>query len=382
MDTTFIYYKPVTGKNNIGRRNEKTILSNLLSQGENVLIYEPPKTGKTSLVQQVLRDMRVAGRQFTAAEITLLDIRRTEDFLIRMGSALIRTRATTPEEYDRIVRECLPDTHFVFDPARYADDDSVLSLSWSIDENDIRSIFCLPYRLAAAGGVPAIVILDEFQNICFLDGWEKILRIFEDVLKTGGSGLCSFVFMGSKVNAMKHIFKAEGYFHRLVNHIPLNPIEAREITDFIVRGFLTTGKVIDRDLMMNVCKRFHCNIWYINHFASICDHLTKGFITDATLEDALGMLLSIHEVRFKDIASDLTGFQASLLKATLDGYKRFSSAEVIERYGLNSSANVRRLKDALCKKEILTFDEKDEPVLLDPLFEYWAEKYFLQPKKI
>jgi hypothetical protein len=34
------------------------------------------------------------------------------------------------------------------------------------------------------------------------------------------------------------------------------------------------------------------------------------------------------------------------------------------------------VKDALKKKEVLTFNEKDEPEILDPLFEYWLEKYF------
>ena len=39
MDTAFIYYKPVTGKNNIGRHSEQTTIANLLEQGENIVIY-------------------------------------------------------------------------------------------------------------------------------------------------------------------------------------------------------------------------------------------------------------------------------------------------------------------------------------------------------
>ena len=66
------------------------------------------------------------------------------------------------------------------------------------------------------------------------------------------------------------------------------------------------------------------------------------------------------------------------MRAILDGHTRFSASEIIQRYGLNSSANVKRLKDALMKKEIVTFDEKDEPTLLDPLFEYWVRKYFFE----
>lgn len=76
------------------------------------------------------------------------------------------------------------------------------------------------------------------------------------------------------------------------------------------------------------------------------------------------------------IMDDLTTFQVNLLRAILEGNKKFSSTEVIRHYALNSSANVKRLKDALCKKEIITFDDMDEPVVLDPLFEYWAKKYY------
>ena len=78
------------------------------------------------------------------------------------------------------------------------------------------------------------------------------------------------------------------------------------------------------------------------------------------------------------MTDSLTDHQLSLLKAALDGVVRFSSTDVIEKYALNSSANVRRVKDALKKKEIITFNEKDEPVVLDPLFEYWVRKYYFK----
>ena len=80
------------------------------------------------------------------------------------------------------------------------------------------------------------------------------------------------------------------------------------------------------------------------------------------------------------MVNDLTDHQLSFVKAILDGVVKFSASDVIEKYRLNSSANVRRVKDALKKKEIITFNEKDEPVILDPLFEYWITKiYFERP---
>ncbi|MBR1407180.1 MAG: hypothetical protein IJ578_09675, partial [Bacteroidales bacterium] len=180
------------------------------------------------------------------------------------------------------------------------------------------------------------------------------------------------------VNAMHDIFGVKRWFWRRVERLRLGTIETKEIVDHINRGFLLTGKVIDRELLLGVCRLFQDNIWYIHHFSAICDSLTRGYILEQTLTDALCCLLSVHEGRFIAKMNDLTPFQVSLLRAILAGHTRFSSAEVIRQYGLNSSANVRRLKDALCKKEIVTFDENDNPRILDPLFEYWVRRYYFK----
>ena len=64
MASAFIYDKYVTGKNFVGRKMACTILSNLLDAGENSYIYGPPESGKMSLVQQTLFNLRLSGRLF------------------------------------------------------------------------------------------------------------------------------------------------------------------------------------------------------------------------------------------------------------------------------------------------------------------------------
>jgi hypothetical protein len=127
---------------------------------------------------------------------------------------------------------------------------------------------------------------------------------------------------------------------------------------------------------MGACSLFKCHVWYLNHLAAICDSMSKGFINEGIMVEALNSMISIHEPRFMNMIDDLTDHQISLLKAVLDGVVKFSASDVIEKYRLNSSANVRRVKDALRKKEVITFNEKDEPVILDSLFEYWLENYY------
>ena len=224
-------------------------------------------------------------------------------------------------------------------------------------------------------------ILDEFQNIMRTEDGEKVLKIFEQVLKEQEDPQCSFIFSGSMINAMKEIFSVKRFFYRQVEHFPLRTVDGKVIVEHIVRGFLSGGKVVDRELLDGACVLFRNSLCYMNHFAAICDYMSKGYITEPVLVDSLGKLISIHEPRFKATMNDMTTFQLGLLSAILDGHTRFSSAEVINKYGLNSSANVRRIKDALMKKEVISFDEKDEPHFEDPLFEYWAERYFFEKKK-
>ncbi len=379
MDIPFIYDKYVINRDFIGRKSECLALTGLLANGENVVLSEPPRTGKKSLIQQTLFEMRLGGSSYSAAVVKMFNTRKCGEFLTRFAGTVIRSMASSPEEYEDIVSGLLEGTHFVFDRKRFADHDEVVSLNWDPDRQDMEATFALPFRLGEKSGTKIITVLDEFQSILSVEGYETILDAMEKVMKEySGRNFSSIIFCGSKVNAMDFIFRHKGYFHRIAEHLPLHEIDEREILEHIRRGFLKGGKDIEKELAAGICRLFRRNIWYINHFCAICDSLSKGYINQGIMMDALNAIISIHEPRFMDMMDSLTGHQRSFLKAALDGVVKFSASEVIEQYSLNSSANVKRLKDALMKKEILTFNEKEEPVILDPLFEYWVRKYYFE----
>ena len=375
MDKPFIYDNYVTGKCFVGRKYDCTILGNLLENKEHVVMYEPPKSGKMSVIQQTLYNMREAAKQFMVIHVNMFNVRTLEDFLVKFGTAVIRPLFSTAAEYSAVIDKYLPDTHFVFDKDRFAVADEVVSMNWEADMNDVEAMFRFPFKLAAERGVPFHIILEEFQNIMNDKDFDDALKAMERVLAEKDKSV-SYIFTGSRVNAMKYIFAEKKYFYRQVEYLPLQKVDDSEITEHIVRGFMIGGKVVQRELIMGACNLFRGQMWYLNHFTSICDNLTKGYINEGILMQALKTLISIHEPRFISIVDDLTDHQLSLLRAVLDGVTKFSASDVIEKYGLNSSANVRRVKDALKKKEVIAFNEKDEPVVLDPLFEYWVGKHY------
>lgn len=380
MDTPFIYDRYVTGRAFVGRKKECDILSNLLEAGEHVVMYEPPKSGKMSLIQQTLINMRSVGKQFMTASVDLFNIRSLEEFLVKFGSAVLRSCMTTPEQFREAVERYLGSAHFVFDISRFYRDGTIVSMNWSPDKDDVRAMMRLPQLLAEEKGVPFYIIIKEFQMLCCNEECEDAIAVIEEVLREKRpKPFASFIMTGDQVNAMKYIFAEKKYFYRNVVHLPLQQIEEREIVEHIVKGFLYgQGKSFERNLAIGACSLFKCHIWYLNHMAAICDSMSKGFVNEHIMVDALNAIISLHEPRFINMVNDLTDFQLSLMKAVLDGVVKFSASDVIEKYHLNSSANVRRVKDALKKKEILTFNEKDEPVILDPLFEYWLTKYYFE----
>ena len=380
MDTAFIYSHSVSGRNFIGRKGDVTILSNLISQEENVALYGPPKCGKTSLLGQAMMQVRMSVPDCLTAEASLLSVRSLKDFACTLGDAVLRAFCSTPAEFAETVSVMLKDTHFVFDANRFADYDEILSLNWDIDLEDAAAVIRLPYLLSSAAGRKLVVLVDDFQCIAAVPDYEILLKKWESVIREQRSALlqpvCSFVFSGSALNAMKYLFLERKYFWKLCERFTPSPIGEKEAVEYITRSLMVSGKVVENDLLLGVYKLFRGDIWYINHFMSVCDHLTKGYIMEPVLMEALSSLTAIHEPRFKAVMADLTTFQVNLLQAILDGNTRFSAAEIISKYSLSSSANVKRLKDALVKKEIVTFDDKDEPMVIDPLFEYWARKYF------
>ena len=381
MESPFIYSKPVSGRWFVGRKTECAVLSNLLRNGENVVLYEPPKTGKDSLLQQVFSNMKLSDSQFRVVKVPLMSVRSVSSFCLRLGAEILKACGSTASDYTSLAADTLGGTHFVFDELAWQGGGEVLSLGWDIDDRDLKAMVTLPYRVAQRCGYRIFVCLDEFQSVMLTEDGDRICHVMQDVFTNRSEEdrkSASYIFCGSQVNAMHEIFGRRKLFHRQVERVKLEDIDPKEIADSVNRGFLTSGKVVDRNLLLGVCNLFKNNVYYINCFAAICDSLTKGYIMEPVLNEALEDILAIHEPHFRAVMSDLTTFQVSLLRAVVEGYTRFSSAEVIRRYELNSSANVRRLKDALCKKEILTFDENDVPHILDPLFEYWVTKYYFE----
>lgn len=383
MDSPFTFDKPVTGRNFIGRRPDCNALSNIITHGQNAAIWAPPKSGKSSLICQTLFNLRSAGKSFMLCSLPLGNIRTPGAFARKFAGEVLKASAATSDEMSALAGKYLDGTSLVFDPSYYAETGDVFRGTFPLSDDECMSILEMPYLISREKGTGIVIVIEEFQNLDSEEG-EKLFKCMETVMSAHRDTcdpFCSWIFEGSGVNAMNGIFRKRHFFWNIVERVEMSQLAVSEISESVLKGFSAGGKVVERELLQGVCRLFRNNIWYINQFFFICDSLTRGYISELTLTDALSCVTSIHEPGFRHIMDDLTAFQERLLRAVLDGVVKFSTTEVIEKYALNSSANVKRLKDALMKKEVITFNDKDEPEVMDPLFEYWLRRNYFKMEK-
>ena len=375
MNTLFIYNEPVTGRAFVGRRKDIDLICNLLTTGEGIVVYGEPGIGCKSLVKESLTRLRMHKSDFSVADIDLSRVRTTEDVLVQFADGFIRACATSPSQYREIVEKFLQGTHFVFDQEQYDKSGCVVSLNWLPDEIDIAKVFELPSALSSYRQTRLIIQVREFQNILFPEDSELLLRHLERVIERRDTD-CPFIFMGSQYNRLREIFDEKRYFWRSIFRLIPSRVEPTQIADYVNSAFQAYGKVLQRDVVSGTAELLRCNMRYVNHLFSLVDSIAKGYITPNLVTDSLGVMLSIYKPGFLRNVYSLTDFQLRMLRAIVDGETRLSAASVIDRYKLSSSANVKRLKDALVKKELVWFDDQDVPHIQDPLFEYWLRKEY------
>lgn len=349
MDSLFIYDKMVSGNSFLSRRNDVSRIVKLLKDRQNITIYTAAKTGKQSLVNEALNDLRKSFHDFILLQIDLFNVRSRE----QLSQALC-------SKMQVLLKKC--------------NKDSLMLLDIDFDKMSLQELLEFPEKASRSFKKHIIIYFKEFQNILFCDDGEDLLNEIEKVLMPQKNA--NYIITGSFVNAMKYIFEDKKYFFNFaVNLIP-NPISRNDAIDFLYTAFMRTGREIlseQAGMLYDICGG---NPWYLMHIGSICYSLTVGYVNNNVIQSAKESLISIHCPRFMHIMGDLTCNQINLLQAVIDGVERFSSSDVMTKYKLNTSANVFRIKEALKKKEVLTFDAEDNASIIDPLFEYWLRNYY------
>ena len=371
MDIPFVYGKIADGMNFTDREEDSKKLKNNLLGLVNTIIISPRRWGKTSLVCHVLEDIK-HDRGYLMCKVDIFNCRTEAQFYQTYVNAILSASFTKMDEFIIAAKKYVG----TFGPKLSLSDSSMkYELAFGIDFKDKQysfdEILDLPQKIAEEKGKKFIVCIDEFQNVNSYDdslGFQRKLRSHWQMHNR--VGYCMF---GSKRHMLLDIFSNyEMPFYKFGDMMFLDKICQEEWVRYITRRFDDTGKHISDDDALLIAQLVECHPYYVQQLAQLTWLHTMETCDTDIVKSAFDSLVNQLSLLFSNIIDNLTAKQISFLQAVANGEKNFSSREVLARYDLGTSANIKNLRKALQDKDLIDI-LPDSTVIQDPVFAYWLK---------
>jgi hypothetical protein len=140
---------------------------------------------------------------------------------------------------------------------------------------------------------------------------------------------------------------------------------------------MATGKQISTTLSGKIADTMQNHPYYVQQYSQQVWLRTKRVATQDILEEALNGLIDQLSLLFTNIIVSLTARQIAFLTAVVAGETNFSSKEVLKKYDLGTSANIKNIKNALLGKELIDILPQNKIELQDPVFSHWLKKVYM-----
>ena len=377
MEIPFVIGKIAVHDNFTNRRKELQQLKNNFTGLINTMIISPRRWGKTSLVNQVAEIIEnEKNEKIVICRIDIFNCRTQEQFYKAYANAILKSVTSAWEEFVAGVKKYLG--KFV-PKIIFSDSMQTYELSFGVELKETQlsldEILDLPQQIAGDTGKKIVVCIDEFQNI---NDYQDSLS-FQRKLRSHWqlhNNVC-YCLYGSKRHLLMHIFSSyEMPFYRFGDMLFLQKIAREDWVAFISNRFKSTGKHISDLLSGEIADAMQNHPYYTQQYSQQVWLRTEKECTKDILTEALDGLIDQLSLLFTNILDSLTARQISFLFAITAGETNFSSKDVLQKYDLGTSANIKNLKKALLDKDIIDMLPGKKIELQDPVFLHWLKKIY------
>ena len=251
MRNPFRYGSKVTGGEFYDRVEIQKSILNVIDGGNNVVLYGPRRYGKSSLMAEVVEQLRT--RDVPCACLNMMDVASLEDFIVSFSRKVYRAAAPKTAALQRIAgffKQLRPVFGF--------GEDGSPELSFQVaarkmGAEELREALALPQRLCPKGR-QMVVVLDEFQEVASLGLGAKFEQIMRSVIEDQKS--VSYVFLGSKSHLLKRMFLTPAKpFYRSAQTFALALPPADESAAFLVARFKSVSVRLSSELASDMVTR-------------------------------------------------------------------------------------------------------------------------------
>ncbi len=380
MNSPFVFNRPLTPTEMLGRNAESNWLSGNLVKGQHSLVWDHPRTGKTTLINHALDRVRKSANQTVTCTLNCYNFVSFHSMLASMANALFHTLAgSTYGDWCQLVNRTLPVCHPEVSVQHLQEQENLqLSFPNALTREAEEELLMFPEQITAATGKKLILVFESFHHVLSVAPAGELTRLAKAWRQhTGvtyllcGCGTCA----SSQTSAYSLLFGPKKPFFKFAEQIVPERIDEKEFADHIVRNFSKAGRVISKDFAERIYRNMDGHPFYTQQFADICFSNTQGYMNEPMFINGMKEMLDQHQSTFERICGDLSLPQIHFLHALAQGVEQFSAAGTLTAYHLNSSANVFRVRDALEHKEIIEIRRK-KPCFIDPLFKLWFTERF------
>jgi hypothetical protein len=221
------------------------------------------------------------------------------------------------------------------------------------------------------------VCIDEFQNINEYHDTVAFQRMLRAHWQRHDK-VC-YCLYGSKRHLLINIFNGyEMPFYKFGDIVFLQKISREEWVKFISSRFEATGKHISDELCGQIADTMKNHPYYTQQYSQQVWLRTEYECDRNVLQTALISLIDQLSLLFTNIIDSLNTRQIEFINAIAAGESNFSSKEILKKYDLGTSANIKNIKKALLEKDLIDILPNNKIELQDPTFEYWLKNYYFK----
>ncbi len=244
MKNPFQYGSKVTGDDFYDRVEIKKSLFNVIAGGNNAVLYGPRRYGKSSLLAQMIDELR--GQGTVCVYLNMMNVASLDDFISSYSKAVYAQAAPR-----KGALKLLASAFARLRPSLALDDDGRPALSFAVSgtkmgAEELREALELPAKLKPARRA-MVVVLDEFQEVAEFGMGAQFERIMRSVIENHRS--VSYVFLGSKAHMLRRMFAAPSRpFYRSAQTFALALPPVAESREFLSSRFRSAGLSLPPDL--------------------------------------------------------------------------------------------------------------------------------------
>ena len=370
MQNPFAYSNYVTGESFCNRKKERSALLKYIKGSQNVLLFSHRRYGKTSLIRQVIRDIKEQNLNIGTLHVELYGTISEKDFLTRTFRSLNQLESNI----DRLLKSISTALKNVklnlsIDPATGA---TSVSPSFGAANEAMFLEELMNIILTYSQKRKLVIAFDEFQEVANYseEGFEKRLRSFIQQ----HSNIC-YIFSGSQRHLITEMFNSTNRaFYKLADSFPLDKIETKYYIPWAQNLFRRKNIHLKAELIEDIATKFENHPMYIQNFLF---HLwdepgEKGFSSEL-IDKIENSIIERRSLEHIVLWETLSINQKKTLKLILlnDGSNLFN-ADALKSVNLKTGSLVSKALSSLIKKEIIV--KNGHYIIQDIVFKKWLQK--------